>query len=144
MTASTSLFIALGLTTALALLHVSARHLDRLPFVPPAATGSFAGGASVAYVFLHLLPELTEGQDGVGEALGEIVDPSPLTDLGIFLVALVGFTLFFTLEQAAGRGDVAITGDDRPPAVFYLHLASFCALQRPDHLHSCWRPNVQP
>jgi hypothetical protein len=34
-----------------------------LPLVPERYTGSFAGGLAVAYVFLHLLPELTDGSE---------------------------------------------------------------------------------
>jgi hypothetical protein len=45
----------------LAGLRLSAPAIRRLPLVPEAATGSFAGGLAVSYVFLHLLPELAEG-----------------------------------------------------------------------------------
>lgn len=41
------------------------------PLVPERATGSFAGGLAVAYVFLHLLPDLVEGKKTLGEALSE-------------------------------------------------------------------------
>lgn len=52
-----------GLVAALALaaLHLAAPRIRRLPLVPERATGSFAGGLAVAYVFLHLLPEIAEG-----------------------------------------------------------------------------------
>lgn len=86
--------------------------------------GSFAGGISVAYVFLHLLPELAEGNIGIGEALDDQLTLTPLVDLGIFLVALTGFTVFYGLEHLAGRR--VGTDTEAPPAVFYLHLASFC------------------
>ena len=47
-----SLFIAV----LLAALHLSAPGIRKLPLVPERATGSFAGGLAVTYVFLHLLP----------------------------------------------------------------------------------------
>ncbi|MEO6651755.1 MAG: hypothetical protein ABIP17_03760 [Ilumatobacteraceae bacterium] len=124
MSVSTSLVFALGLTLLLAGLHLGAAHLDRLPGVPERAMGSFGGGISVAYVFLHLLPELADGNVGIATALDDRITLTPLVDLGIFLVALIGFTVFYGLEQLAGRrvGDAA----EAPPAVFYLHLASFC------------------
>jgi hypothetical protein len=43
-------------------------------------------------VFLHLLPEIAEGNESIGEALPRVLEPTPLTDLGIFLGALAGLT----------------------------------------------------
>jgi len=57
----------------------------------------------VAYVFLHLLPEIAEGNKAIGEALSDVLRPTPLADLGIFLVALAGFTAFYGLERLADR-----------------------------------------
>lgn len=108
---------------ALAGLHALAGRIRRLPLLPEAATGSFAGGTAVAYVFLHLLPELTEGNESIDEALGEVLRHTPLTDLAIFLVALIGFTLFYGLDRLARRcGEHGA----RPAAgAFWLHLGSF-------------------
>ena len=101
-----SVWGALLLAVVLAALHLLAPRIRKLPFVPETATGSFAGGLAVAYVFLHLLPELTEGNQAIGEALGDVVEPTPLLDLAIFAVALAGFTLFYGLERLAdAHGD---------------------------------------
>jgi hypothetical protein len=100
---STSVVLALGFTVVLAVLHLLAPRIRSLPLVPEAASGSFAGGLAVAYVFLHLLPEVAAGNEGVAEALGETVQQSPLLELGVFLVALTGFTLFYGLERLADR-----------------------------------------
>ncbi|PRY20134.1 hypothetical protein [Pseudosporangium ferrugineum] len=127
---------ALAITVVLAGLHLAAPRIRRLPLVPEAATGSFAGGLAVAYVFLHLLPEIAEGNEAVGAALTDVLEPTPLIDLGIFLVALAGFTAFFAMERLADRRVGARTGDravnpagaaaGRPPAgVYWLHLGSF-------------------
>jgi hypothetical protein len=77
----------------------------------------------VAYVFLHLLPELAEGNRDVAEALRGQVGPSPLVDLAIFLVALLGFVVFYGLERLATRSRGHAT--DPPSGVFALHLGSF-------------------
>lgn len=106
-----SLLAALASAAILAVLHLLAPRIRRLPFVPERATGSFAGGLAVAYVFLHLLPELSEGNRAVGEALQEVVTVTPLLDLGIFLVALAGFVLFYGLERLARR---TVPGRRRP------------------------------
>jgi hypothetical protein len=129
-----AVLVALLITATLTALHLAAPRIRRLPLVPEAATASFAGGLAVAYVFLHLLPEVAEGNQAIGEALSEVVRPTPLLDLGIFLVALTGFTAFFGLERLADRHaapDPADVADRRPSAVvapaavYRLHLASF-------------------
>ncbi|WP_219412531.1 hypothetical protein [Pseudonocardia nigra] len=90
--------------------------------MPERATGSFAGGLAVAYVFLHLLPEIAEGNEAIGEALSDVLRPTPLLDLGIFLVALAGFTAFYGLERLAQRGSAA---GEPTAGVYWLHLGSF-------------------
>lgn len=47
----------------LALVHVVGWRLRLVHRVPRSRWLSLAGGASVAYVFLHLLPELAAGQE---------------------------------------------------------------------------------
>jgi hypothetical protein len=116
---------ALVTALVLALLHLAAPRIRRLPFVPERATGSFAGGLAVAYVFLHLLPEIAEGNESIGEALARVVEPTPLLDLGIFLVALAGFAAFYGLERLADRQQGSGTTADAPAGVYRLHLGSF-------------------
>lgn len=127
----TALALALGATIVLAALHLLAPHIRRLPLVPEDATGSFGGGLAVAYVFLHLLPEVARGSREVSEVLGDHFEPSPLLELGIFSVALAGFLLFYGLERlaqrtAARRASVPGGAQERAAGrVFALHLASY-------------------
>ena len=123
---STSAAVLLALVSALVLaaLHLAAPHIRRLPLVPEHATASFAGGLAVSYVFLHLLPELAEGNRELREVLGESGERSPLLGLEIFLVALIGFVVFYGLERLAERSRRSGSRDD-DAAVFRLHLASF-------------------
>lgn len=127
---------ALGIAVLLAVLHLAAPRIRRLPLVPEAATGSFAGGLAVAYVFLHLLPEIAEGNEAIGAALSDVLRPTPLIDLGIFLVALAGFTAFFALERLADRttrprpATISSTVNTKPATappsgMYWLHLGSF-------------------
>lgn len=139
---TTAVLLALASTALLATLHLLAPRIRKLPAVPERATASFAGGLAVAYVFLHLLPELATGDSELAEVLGDEAGPTPLTELGIFLVALVGFTLFYGLERLAQRRHPARDPDPRgatPEAaagrghrssdvrVFWVHLTSFAA-----------------
>ena len=145
MSTTQSIIGALVAAVVLAGLHLAAPHIRRLPLVPERATGSFAGGLAVAYVFLHLLPEIAEGNEAIGEALSDVVQPTPLVDLGIFLVALAGFAAFYGLQRRADRrapapahravpvGVGASGGGERateervpePAGVYWLHLGSF-------------------
>lgn len=122
---STELAVALALasTLALAALHLAAPRIRRLPGVPERATGSFAGGIAVSYVFLHLLPEIAEGHSELRELLGEEGSPSLMVELGIFMVALVGFLIFYGLERAATAHHGTARGPSR--SVYRLHLAAF-------------------
>jgi hypothetical protein len=117
-----ALWAALASTAVLMTLHLLAPRIRRFPLVPEHRTASFAGGIAVSYVFLHLLPELAEGHSRLRELFGEEAAPSPVVELGIFVVALTGFLLFYGLERAAqrarGRGGDA-------GAVFWVHLGSY-------------------
>ncbi len=126
MSTTSAVLLALVSALVLAALHLLAPRIRKLPLVPEHVTASFAGGIAVSYVFLHLLPELAEGNDRLAEVLGETGDRSPLLGLEIFLVALAGFTLFYGLERLAERHRSGVERDGPPPAaVFRIHLLSF-------------------
>jgi hypothetical protein len=139
LTVGQSVLGALALTVVLAGVHLLAPRVRRLPFLSEPATASFAGGVAVAYVFLHLLPEIAAGNERVGRALEDVVEPTPLIELGIFLVAAAGFTVFYGLERLAERsgsprvptnpGGGARNGalPEPPGGVFAVHVASFAA-----------------
>ncbi|HEX2174947.1 MAG TPA: hypothetical protein VHG70_03460 [Nocardioidaceae bacterium] len=147
---ATALWLALASTLLLTALHLLAPRIRRFPLVPEPAMASFAGGIAVSYVFLHLLPELAQGNRELRELFAEETTPSPLVELGIFLVALTGFCLFYALERLAERRTTTTapsqagaaqvrepapasatdvltrTREDRPNrAAFWLHLAAF-------------------
>ncbi len=141
MTVTQSVVGALVLALCLATVHALAPRIRKLPWVPERATGSFAGGLAVSYVFLHLLPELAEGNQAIAEVLHDVVEPTPLLDLAIFLVAVAGFTAFYGLErlaethadspEAANARSAAAAGPPRAAVtasnggVYALHLGSF-------------------
>jgi hypothetical protein len=66
-----TLFAAAGLS----LVHILAEHLRFLDVIPRSRWLSFAGGISVAYVILHLLPELGEAQEAISKA-ARLYNPS--------------------------------------------------------------------
>lgn len=89
---------------------------------------SFCGGVAVAYVFLHVLPELAVHNAVLVRWIGE---DAWLADQVVYLVALSGLLVFYGLErhvQASRQTNRAETGEDRPEeAVFHIHMAAFAA-----------------
>jgi hypothetical protein len=57
---------------------------------------SAGAGVSVAFVFLHLLPELDHVTEDVEDALGHLV---PLGDRPVLVLALAGLVTFYGLER---------------------------------------------
>lgn len=111
---------------AMAALHLFAGKLSVLDKTPRSRWLSVAGGISVAYVFLHLLPELAHGQ----QVIEEVAEDS----LGFlkhhaYLVAFSGLIIFYGLEHAAktSRRSQRASGEEDRPArqVFWLHMVSF-------------------
>ncbi|NKX52269.1 hypothetical protein HER39_17175, partial [Arthrobacter deserti] len=60
-----------------------------------------------------------------GEALSDVIGPTPLLDLDIFVVALAGFTAFYGIGRLARRSGPAVSGGRTSWAVYWLHLGSF-------------------
>lgn len=115
---------ALAIALALAALHLGAGHLRRLPGVPERAMASFAGGLAVSYVFLHLLPEIARGNEAVGRALEDVVEPTAVLELTVFAIALGGFVVFYGLERLA-RSAGSESGQEPGTWTYRLHLGSF-------------------
>ena len=117
-----SLLAALGLVVV----HLFSGRLRFLEGTPRSVWLSAAGGVSTAYVFVHLLPELAEGQEALAEALGESL---AVLESHVYLLSLVGLAVFYGLERAASlsrRRKQKEAGEDRASAgVFWLHISSF-------------------
>lgn len=115
-----------AIAAVFALIHVTARRLEFLSGTPRSIWLSLGGGVSVAYVFLHLLPELHESQHALREGAGLRLGSSQVE---IYLVTLAGLVVFYGLERLAaasrarqrkaGRGDITASG------AFTLHIGSF-------------------
>lgn len=124
--ADSLLTITTGLAAALlALVHIYAGNFKFLKKTPRSRWLSFGGGVSVAYIFVHVLPDLGAAQEEF-QAQTQILSS---VEHHIYILSLIGMLAFYGLERAAkvsrkqsvqeGEGDV--TG----PGVFWLHMASF-------------------
>ncbi len=87
---------------------------------------SAGGGVSVAYVFLHLLPELSAGQDVLAREFGKLFG---FIEQHIYLIALGGLAMFYGLERlakASRRQNKSAEQEDKTSAVvFWIHVTSF-------------------
>jgi zinc transporter ZupT len=123
-----NLLISLIAIGALALVHVYVGELKFLEGTPRSAWLSIAGGVSVAYVFVHLLPELNEAQENLAETVGEALSA---VENHIYLIALLGLAIFYGLERAAlnARRRQRSTNNQSTSRswILWLHVASFGA-----------------
>ena len=107
----------------LAAVHLLSPWLTVLDKVPRSRWLSAAGGVSLAYVFVHLLPELAERQASA------VTDANQLLrrDTELFLLAVAGVLFFYGLERMVtlARGGKRPQDAPAPPAVFWIHVASF-------------------
>lgn len=118
--------IGFVLAVCLALVHVFASRTQWVGRLPQRWWISIAGGVSIAYIFLDILPELSHAQTEVEHSsipwLGYLEDH-------VYILALAGLALFYGLEKLALKSrshQQAIKGTDcTQPGVFWLHVGSF-------------------
>jgi zinc transporter ZupT len=127
-TVSNSNILLLSATCALALasVHLFSGKLRLLRKTPRDRWLSIGSGVSVAYVFIHILPELNLAQQTIESSLETALS---FLEHHVYLVALLGLAVFYGLEryaiesrqrnQKVGKGDVTSSG------VFWIHITSF-------------------
>lgn len=102
--------------------HLFSPKLVFLDRTPRSIWLSAAGGVSVAYVFVHLLPEMSEfGEMVAGEEAGH----GGLAGMGVWLLALTGLVVFYALERMARRRAGNRDGTKSPAGAYWLHLGGF-------------------
>ncbi|MGB3294127.1 MAG: hypothetical protein WBB01_14160 [Phormidesmis sp.] len=109
----------------LAFVHIFACKVKVLNRTPRSRWLSLGSGASVAYVFVHVLPDLSIAQE---EFQGQLQILTVL-EHHVYLLALVGMLAFYGLERAAKVSRQQSLeeggGDETQPGVFWLHMVSF-------------------
>lgn len=111
----------------LAFVHMFGSRLRFLAGVPRSIWLSAAGGVSVAYVFLHLFPELNAGQQHI-----EQLDwAEAFLGHHVYLMSLFGLAVFYGLERAVvhqrriQQHDQKSKEEKAGTGLFWLHIASF-------------------
>ena len=109
----------------LASTHILACKLKFLDTKPRSRWLSIGSGVSVAYIFVHVLPDLSGAQQ---EFTSKVMVLSAI-EHHVYVVALVGMLAFYGLERAAQisrkENRESGEGDNTQPGVFWLHMASF-------------------
>ncbi len=115
-----------AIVAVMALSHLFSNKMLFLQGIPRSPWLSMAGGISVAYVFLHILPELSEGQSAL-EEVSSLVGLAFLED-HVYIMALLGLAVFYGLERAAKSRRRPEVGEKsgNSSSIFWLHIASFC------------------
>jgi hypothetical protein len=115
------LLLALVATVVLSFFHFVTPYLFRRGEKQSRTFASFAGGVAVAFIFLHMLPELVEQNEPIGRLMEQYHFLTPLGDLSIFIAALAGFLIYYGLEVFAEKKRAAVSN-----TVYRLHMATFC------------------
>ncbi len=121
----TGLAVTAAMAAAFCAVHLFVGRLRFLDAEPRSAWLSFAGGVAVAYVFLHIMPEIGAHGTTFEAATGL---PAMLAESLVYTLAMGGLVLFYGLERAlkvSRDGRMAAEGRDRPePGVFWLHIGA--------------------
>jgi len=110
----------------LAFIHFFGTRLRFLGGVPRSVWLSVAGGVSVAYVFLHLFPELGEGQ----EQVAKLNWAERFLNHHVYLMSLIGLVVFYGLERMVvetkyKQKKEGKEGGHHRKGIFWLHIGSF-------------------
>ncbi|MGF1459585.1 MAG: hypothetical protein ACFBSG_11220 [Leptolyngbyaceae cyanobacterium] len=118
--------VGLALAICLALVHIFASQTVWLSKIPECWWISIAGGVSIAYIFLDILPELSHAQAEIQHSqIGMIA----YLENHVYLLALIGLALFYGLEKLALRSRAqrqdTHAEDATHAGVFWIHITSF-------------------
>lgn len=119
-------WLSMVFVIGLMVIHLTAKNMKFLTVVPRSRFLSLGGGIAVAYVFLHLLPELGHFQEVLR---GEIeVAFLRFLENQIYLIAMLGLAVFYGLEQLVKRSkrrNEEANERKSTAGIFWLHISSF-------------------
>lgn len=114
--------IAVILAVSLAVAHLTASKVAGLPQRTQDLLASVGGGVAIAYVFVHLMPELSTGGKELSDQHIVPFAPTPVAEATLFLVALVGLVLYFALDVRSDEGRLSSA------RAYRIHLVSFAVI----------------
>ncbi|MFP7254239.1 hypothetical protein SFC02_08010 [Terribacillus goriensis] len=119
-------WLSLIFAAGLALIHYCSKYMSFLKETPRSKFLSVSAGIAVAYVFVHLLPELNTYQEKLEAELGDSV--WRYAEHHIYIAALIGLVLFYGLERmvtVSKHTDRLKDPEAAGSGIFWLHISSF-------------------
>ena len=111
------------MATALISAHWFSSGVAKLPLKTQRTLSSIGGGVAIAYVFIHIMPELaTGGRELSKEIYMQEFIASPLIESCLFFTSLIGLVVFFSLDIIASSGKASTKAN------FKLHVLAFALI----------------
>lgn len=121
------LLITFLLAAGFIFIHLFSRYLPFLDNVPRSRLLSAAGGISVAYVFIHLLPELNKHNEVLDNNIQS--DALKFFENHTYIVAMIGLAIFYGLERmvktSKKKQQKKNNIDRASKGVFWIHIVAF-------------------
>lgn len=143
-----SLLPTLLAAAVLASVHVFSAQLRVLREIPRSRLLSIAGGMSVAFVVLRILPGISESQEAIERSPGAGL--FPFLGHHAYVVVLLSIVVFYGLARAvkeSRRKKRVVEGEDcTTPAVFWMSISTFAVVNLLIGyvLLDRWREGAQP
>lgn len=119
--------VSIFVITGFVLVHIFTNYIKFLSEEPKNMLMSLLSGGSVAYVFLHLVPELTHYQEVVREA--DLPQWIENVDYASYVVTLLGIVFFYGINQLSEKSEEKNTNREnltRPSKfIFGLEISAF-------------------
>ncbi|PSR16889.1 hypothetical protein C8255_15420 [filamentous cyanobacterium CCP3] len=121
--------IGLSLAVALALVHAVLPQINIAAVIPVRRCFSFAGGVSIGFVFLSILPKLGQTQIDLDQAAVILLQP---LENSVYLLALLGLILFYGLDRlvltARRFNRTSQVMNRASQIVFWIHISAYAML----------------
>ncbi|GLB58077.1 hypothetical protein [Cytobacillus sp. NCCP-133] len=115
-------FLSFILALGFAVVHFTSKYMKFLTYIPRSGLLSVASGISVAYVFVHILPELKEHQENIeGTGMSEFFR---YLDSHVYIFAMFGLCTFYGIEKAVKHSQKGVKGETSA-GLFLLHMSAF-------------------
>ncbi|TLS36606.1 hypothetical protein [Pseudalkalibacillus caeni] len=109
----------------LVVVHLLAQYIHVIDSISKKRVLSIAGGVSVAYVFIHILPEFKHHQ----EAIEQQAEWLSFLEHHVYMTSMLGLIIFYGLEKAVKHSKKKYKeeyGENKPsPGAFWVHMSSF-------------------
>lgn len=120
-------FVTFILALGFVAVHLFSRYLRFLDSAPRSRLLSAAGGVSVAYVFIHLLPELNKHNEVLDRNIE--LDALKFFENHTYIVAMIGLAIFYGLERmvkvSKKKQQEQNNVDRTSKGVFWIHITSY-------------------